>query len=338
MRTAHQKLAEAALVVMLICAPLTSALAQSRILVVDESVGTTSVKSQAFLLFKKLVEEKLGDKFAVTVSANDALYNLNSVVQATQLGAVQITAPGTADFASAFPKVTVLSLPYLLPTPAAVQEAVEDPKIGGVLFAEMRSKGLEPLGIWLNGPRDVGRTGDKPILWPQDMKGVKIRVPPGDAYVDAFKILGANVTTMSFAQVPTALKQGVLDAVEPTPNQWVASHINEIAKQITKTSYIWSTYIVVANKAWWDGLSPDARQVMKDAMGQATKWNWDNVDAENERAFDAMRKAGDHIYDLTPEQMKAWAEAERPLWDSLGDKLVGADVMQRVIAIGAKYR
>ena len=326
-----------ALALAVACAPTHAVMAQSRVLVIDD-VGAGSVKAQSFQLFKKLVEEKLGNKYAVTISEGDALYNQGSLIQAEQLGAVQISAPGTGLFATGFPKLTVLSLPYLLRTPEAIQKAVEDPKIGGILFADMRQKGLEPLGVWLNGPREIGRSGDKPILMPEDMKGVKIRVAPGEVYVEAFKTLGANVTTMSFAQVPTALRQGVLDAVEPTPNAWVASHLYEIAQQITKTSYIWDTYIVIANKPWWDGLSPEARQVMKDAMDQATKWNWDNVNADNERSFDIMRKAGVHIYDLTPEQAAAWAAAERPLWDSIGNRLVGPDVMNRIIAIGEKYR
>ena len=337
MQSVRKTLAGSMLALAVAGAPLHAALAQSRVLVVDD-VGGNSVKSQSFALLKKLVEDKLGDKVAITISANDALYNQSSEIQAEQLGAIQISAPGIGVFTGTFPKLTVLALPYLLTTPAAIKAAVDDPKIGGVLFDDMRKKGLEPLGIWLNGPRDIGRTGDKPILWPDDMKGVKIRVAPGEVYVQAFKPLGANVTTMSFAQVPTALRQGVLDAVEPTPNAWVASHLYEIAKEVTKTSYIWDYYIVIANKPWWDGMTPANRQVFKDALDQATKWNWDNVNAENERAFDVMRNAGVHVHDLTPEQLAAWKAAERPLWDSIGDKLVGADVMKQLIAIGEKNR
>ena len=310
---------------------------QQRVLVVDQ-VGNNSVASRSFALFKKLVEEKLGDKVAITVSANDALYNESTMIPAQQLGAVQISAPGTALFASTFPKVAAMGLPYLLTTPRAIQAASDDPKIGGVIYAEMRAKNLEPLDIWLNGPREVGRTGDKPILLPTDMKGVKIRVPPSDVYVEAFKQLDANVTTMSFASVPTALRQGVLDAVEPTPNAWVSSHLYEIAKQVTRTDYIWDYYILVANKPWWDGMTPETRKVFRDALDQATKWNWENVTAENEKSFDIMRKAGVTIYELTPDQKAAWKAAERPLWDRVGNKLVGADVMKQLIAIGEKYK
>jgi C4-dicarboxylate-binding protein DctP len=313
------------------------AVAQSRVLAVND-VDESSVKGQSFALFKRLVGEKLGTRLNITISNGEALYDQKSLVQAEQLGAVQLAAPGIGIFTGTFPKLTVLALPYLLPSPQAIEDAVADPQIGGVLFDDMRKKGLEPLGIWLNGPRDIGRTGDKPVLTPADMKGLKIRVPPGDVYVDTFRLLGSNVTTMSWGSVPTALQQGVIDAVEPTPNAWVSSHLYEIAKQITRTSYIWDFYIVTANRAWWNGMPAATRSVLTDAMAQTTKWNWDNTGAENDRAFETMRKSGAQIHDLTHDEALQWAAAVRPLWETIGNKTVGPDTMQRLVAIGEKYR
>jgi C4-dicarboxylate-binding protein DctP len=274
----------------------------------------------------------------VTVSNGEALYNQNSLIQAQQLGAVQIAAPGLGLFTGTFPKLTVLGLPYLLPSPEAIRAAVEAPDIGGVLFAEMRAKGLEPLDIWLNGPRDVGRAGAKPILTPEDMQGVKIRVAPGGVYVDTFREVGANVTTMSWGSVPTVLRQGVIDAVEPTPNAWVSSHLYEIAQQITKTEHIWDFYIVTANRAWWNGLPAPTQKVLREAMNETTKWNWENTNAENERSFGVMRNAGAVIYELSPEQKRAWAAAMRPMWNRIGDPLIGQDAMAKLITIGEKFR
>lgn len=337
MKITFKKFVIPALVTVMACAPLHAVFAQPGILIVDD-VGGTSMKAQCFAMVKKLIDAKLDENVNVTISQNDALYGENSELEAEELGAIQITAPGLGTFSGTFPKLTVLALPYLLTTPEAIQAAVNDPKINSALFSDLHEKGLKLLGIWFNGPREVGRTGDKPILMPDDMKGVKIRVPPGPAYVLAFKQLGANVTTMSFAQVPTALRQGVLDAVEPTPNVWVSSHLDEIAQQITETSYVYDFYIVVVNEQWWDSVAPPTRQIIQDAVDQTTKWNLKNVKVQNDNAFATMRKAGDHLYTLTPDQLAAWKAAEHPLWDSIGTKLVGPDVMRRLIAIGVKYQ
>jgi C4-dicarboxylate-binding protein DctP len=300
-------------------------------------IQQNTVKGQTWDLFKKLVEERLPDQ-KIEVSHGEALYDQKTMVQALQLGAVQFISPVVGVYSGTFPKLSVLVLPYLMPSPDAIRAVMDDPQIGGELFNDMRAKGIEPLGVWLNGPRDIGRTGSKPILVPADVKGVKIRVPPGRNYVDAFKLLGANVTTMSWGEVPTALRSGVIDAVEPVPHAWLASHMHETAKQITKTEYIWDFYIVATNKAWWDGLKPEVRDAMKTAMDESTKWNWENTAKENHEALEAMKAGGATIHELTPEQRKAWVDAMKPLWDSLGNELVGAETMKRIMEVTAKYR
>jgi C4-dicarboxylate-binding protein DctP len=319
-----------------VLAPVTGN-AQSKIVAISET-GPTSVKGETWLLFKKLVEERLAGKASVEVSFNDALYDQKNMVQALQLGAIQFISPIVGVYGGTFPKLTALSLPYLLPSPEAIKEAMDDPAVGGALLDDMRKQGIEPIGVWLNGPRDIGTTNAKPILLPTDMKGVTIRVPPGRAYVDTFKLLGANVTTMNWGEVPTALRQGIVDAVEPTPSAWVSSHLYEIAKQITRTGYIWDFYVVATNKNWWDNLDPKTREVLKGALDDATKWNWTNTDKEIKKSLKIMKDSGATIHELTPEQRAAWIAAVQPVWKSVGYSLLDDKVMDRLMEIGKKYR
>jgi C4-dicarboxylate-binding protein DctP len=327
----------ASLVIAASVASTGAAVAQTKATAIND-IQQNTVKGQSWDLFKKLVEERLPGEATIEVSHGEALFDQKTMVQALQLGAVQFISPVVGVYSGTFPKLSVLVLPYLMPSPEAIEEVMKDPELGGVLFDDMRAKGIEPLGVWLNGPRDIGRTGSKPVLVPADVKGLKIRVPPGRNYVDTFKLLGANVTTMSWGEVPTALRQGVIDAVEPVPHAWAASHMYETAKQITRTEYIWDFYIVATNKAWWDGLDPKVRDTMKTAMDEATKWNWENTAEENRKARATMAAGGATIHELTPEQRKAWVDAVKPLWDSLGTELVGKDVMARLMEITDKHR
>jgi tripartite ATP-independent transporter DctP family solute receptor len=319
-----------------ITAPAGAAMAQSKIVAVSDT-GPTSIKGQTWKLFEKLVREKSSGKANVEISFGGALYAQKNLVQALQLGAVQFISPVVGVYSGTFPKLTVLVLPYLLPSPEAIRATMSDPEVGGALLGDMRKKGIEPLAIWLNGPRDIGTTAQKPIILPADVKGVTIRVPPGRNYVDTFKLLGANVTTMNWGEVPTALRQGVIDAVEPVPNAWVSSHLYESAKQITRTGYIWDFYIVAANKAWWDKLDQKTRDVLKSALDEATAWNWKNTNKENAKAYEIMKAAGATIHELTPEQKSAWVKAVQPLWKSIGNDLVGEKTMARLVQIGREH-
>jgi C4-dicarboxylate-binding protein DctP len=322
--------------VALLMLPTGPVLAQSKIVAVSDT-GPTSIKGQTWKLFEKLAREKSGGKANVEISFGAALYAQKDLVQALQLGAVQFISPVVGVYTGTFPKLTALVLPYLLPSPEAIRATMDDPEIGGVLLDDMRKKGIEPLAIWLNGPRDIGTTSQKPIILPSDIKGVTIRVPPGRNYVDTFKLLGANVTTMNWSEVPTALRQGVIDAVEPVPNAWVSSHLYESAKQITRTGYIWDFYIVATNKSWWDKLDAKTRDDLKAALHEATAWNWKNTNEENAKAYETMKAAGVTIHSLTPEQKEAWAKAVQPLWKSLGNELVGEKTMARLVQIGRTH-
>jgi len=308
------------------------AVAQTK-MIVNNDTGSVSLKGQTWEHFKQLVEERLGDEVTVELHHGGALYSQKTMLQAVQLGAIHAIAPVVGVFTGTFPKLAVLTLPFLLTTPTAIEAAMNDEAISAELFDDLREQGVEPVAVWLNGPRNVGRKG-QPVLTPADMKGVKIRVPGGSNYVEAFRAVGANVITMDWGEVPTALQQGVIDAVEPTPNAWLSSRLFEIADHITDTGYIYDFYIVGLNKAWWDGLSPNVREELQTIMDETTKWNWENTDRVNAEAEEKMTAEGATIHKLTDEQRSQWKEAMRPVWDKLGRSLIGDEVMERLIEIG----
>jgi C4-dicarboxylate-binding protein DctP len=302
-------------------------------IVINNDTQQSTLKGQAWELFKREIEAELGARARVELHHSSTLYDQRSQVQALQLGAIQFISPGSGIYAATSPRIAALSLPYLLPTSRALQTVIEDEQLASSLFGELRSKAMEPVAFWLNGPRDVGRRGT-PILRPSDMRGVKIRVPPGPGYVEAFRQLGANVVTIDWAEVPSAMSQGVIDAVEPVANAWLASRLYEIANQITRTGYVLDFYIVATNKAWWDRLPAPTRDVVRRNLQKATDWNWANTERVNEESYQRMASLGATIHTLTPAQLAEWRDAMSPTWARIGNPLVGEAVMQRLARIG----
>jgi len=301
-------------------------------IIINNDTQQQTLKGQTWELFKKEITAEMGNRVNVQLHHSGTLYDQRGQVQALQLGAIQFIAPVTGILGGTAPKLAVLGLPYLLPTPKALDAALKDPQVSNILFGELRSRGIEPASIWLNGPRDVGRRGT-PILRPADMRGVKIRVPPGANYVEAFRQLGANVVAIDWGEVPTALSQGVIDAVEPVPNAWLASKLYEIANQITRIGYILDFYVVATNKPWWDRLGANKGPVQR-ALDKATAWNLENTNRINEEAYKTMQSRGTTVHTLTAAQLKEWRDAMRPVWAKLGNPLVGEQVMAKLAAIG----
>ena len=311
---------------------LVSAQQPLRIIVSNDTQQTT-LKGQSWDMFKRELEAELGSRARVEVHHSGTLYDQRGQVQALQLGAIQFISPVTGVYAATAPKLAVLGLPYLLPTARAVQTVVEDESLSNALFSDLRAKGLEPVAFWLNGPRDVGRRGT-PILKPSDMRGLKIRVPPGPGYIEAFRELGANVVTIDWGEVPTAMAQGVIDAVEPVANAWLSSRLYEIANQITRVGYVLDFYVVSTNKPWWDRLPAASREAIRRVMNKTTEWNWTNTARVNDEAYQRMASLGATIHTLNEAQLGEWKAAMRPTWARVGNPLVGEAVMARLAQIG----
>jgi C4-dicarboxylate-binding protein DctP len=296
------------------------------------------LKGKTFEVLKKEVEKRLVDKVTVELHHSGTLFDQKTQIQGLQLGGADLIAPTQGIYAPLSPNINVLSLPFLLSTPEAVQAAIDEPTIHKAIFSDLEKKNILPLAVWINGPRDFSYKGSKPILVPADLHGIKIRVQPVKVDLETWKTLGANVVGMSWSEVPTALQQGVIEAVEPTPNALVGAGLGEMIDYVTRLDYHYSFYIVSTNKQWWEKLPADVRSGIQDALNAATKWNWENGTKENEAAYDKVRKLGKKIETLTPEQRAKWADAVKPVWKQYGEKQVGADVMKRLTEIADKHR
>lgn len=309
-----------------------AAMAAGKIVMSNDN-NALGVKGQTFEVLKKELMARLPGT-AVELAHGGTLFDQKTQVQGLQLGSVDIIAPTSGIYAKVVPQLNALTLPFLLTTPEEIDKALKDPAVRASFVPKMQAKNIEPIAIWINGPRDLGYKGSKPILLPADMKGVKIRVQSVPADIATMKALGANVVAMSWTEVPTALQQGVIDAVEPTPNALVGAGLHETIDQVTRIEYQYSFYVVGANKKWWDGMPAADKAKVQEALDIATKWNWTNTALENDAAYKKVTALGKKIHTLTPAQLQAWKKVASPVWDEFGTKLVGADVMKRLAAIG----
>jgi len=311
-----------------------SAVAAEKI-VLSNDTSALNLKGLTFELLAKELEARLGDDTPVEVHHSGALLDQKTQIQGLQLGAATFVAPTSGIYSPLAPGLNALTLPFLLTSSEMVDTAWNDPVVREAFVPELRKKNIEPVAIWLSGQRELSYRGSKPILLPEDMSGVKIRVQSVPSDIEAFKAVGANVISMAWGEVASALQQGVIDAVEPTPMSLDSAGMVEVIDQMTRIGYQYAFYIVGANKTWWDGLSDTDRSAVQEALEVANAYNWENAAKENEAAYAKIRDAGKTIHELTPDQLTQWKEKMRPVWDEFGSELVGQDAMNRLIEISS---
>lgn len=309
--------------------------AQTRIILSNDNTAL-GLKGKTFELLKAELEKRLGDKVQVELHHSGTLFNQKTQIQGVQLGSASLIAPGQGVFASLAPNVNVLSIPFLLSTPAAIEAAVRDPKVSATFEPELERKNIKIVAVWMNGPRNISTRSDTPVLVPSDMKGLKIRVQPAPVDIKTMQVLGANVVTIDWTEVSTAMQQGVIEAVEPTPNALISAGLQDMVGETSKVGYRFDFYLVATSKSWWDKLPADVRTAFEESLKVATAWNWENTDKENAAAYAQLEKAGKKVYDLTPEQRAQWVAAVQPVWKEFGENAVGPDVMNRLKEIDTK--
>ena len=323
-------------VVSLIMALSAPAFGATKVIMSNDN-NAKGLKGQTFDLLTKEIKKRLGNKVDVAMHHSGSLFDQKTQVQGLQLGSVHIISPTAGIYSPVAPKVGALLLPFLLSSPEAINEAVRDKVVRTAFMPDLESKNIVPIAVWMNGARSFGHKGRKPALTPDAWKGMKIRVQSAPIFVKTMEAIGANVIGMSWSEVPTALQQGVIDAAEPTPNAWKGSGIYKMVDHIILNEYVYSFYIVGANKQWWEGLPKDIKAGIQGALDTATAWNWEQDKAKNEAAIKTIVADGTPVHRLNASQKKAWQKSVAPVWETMGEDLVGSKVMKRLKEISDKY-
>jgi len=291
-------------------------------------VADDTPKGKGSRKFKELAEKYTGGKAKVEVYPNSQLYKDKEEIEALQLGAVQMLAPSTAKFAPLGAKeFEALDLPFLFADDAAYNKAAKG-ELGQYLMAKLEPKGIKGLAFWDNGFHMV--SANKPLLMPDDVKGLKVRIS-GSKIADLyFRRLGALPQIMAFSEVYQALQTGVVDGCENTPSNYYTQKFHEVQKHITNTQHAHLQYAAIVNSKFWAGLPADLRGQLEKAMNEATDYTNSIAQQENADALKDIKASGKTtIHELNDAQRKAWVTALMPTYKA-AESRVGREVLQLI--------
>src|SRR6267154_223203 len=235
------------------------AAAQAPIVIKFSHVVTADTpKGKGALKFQELAEKYTNGKVKVDVYPNSSLYKDKEELEALQLGAVQILAPSISKFGPLGVKeFDVFDLPFLMSDDARARQMFASPMMGE-LNKKLEAKGVTPLSYWDNGAHVY--TSNKPLIVPDDFKGLKMRIQ-GSKVLDAVaRELGAIPQIIAFGELYQTLQTGVADGEDNVPSNIWTQKLHEVQKYLTVTYHGRLTYALVTNKKFWDGLTADVRE------------------------------------------------------------------------------
>lgn len=191
-------------------------------------------------------------------------------------------------------------------------QMMEDGSIEGIYIPAVGFTGFRAL-----------MTKDQQVLMPEDLQGIKMRVP-GQAPVIAFyEVMGANPQEIPFSEVYLAMRQGVVDGGDNSPTNILAANLGEVGQYFTALNYMAGADPFMVNAEWYEALPSDLQEVFDEVSKEALAY-WDELEAAAtlEAIAEISSQPGVTGVDMAdhPDRLAVWQEAAQPLWDDFVDQ------------------
>ena len=185
------------------------------------------------------------------------------MLKGVQLGSIDLAFVTGAGLPSVLPASDVFHIPFLFSS-AAHAHAVFDGAVGQDFLARIAAKDLVALAWGENGMRHM--TNSKhPIVAPDDLKGLKMRLPQSDVMVIGFKALGAEAAMLPFPQLYEALQNGQFDGEENPIATIQSAKFDKVQKFLTLSGHVYDPAIIVMSPDTHDDLSAADKAVFAGA-------------------------------------------------------------------------
>ncbi len=279
--------------------------------------------------FKELAEERFPGRVRVEVYPSAQLMEDTESIEALAFGEVQMIATSVSLYDRLTQKFQVFDLPFLFPDLAAVERFQASPQ-GRELLTTLVDNGILGLQFWHNGMKQF--SGPRPLLEPDDARGLKFRVMESDILQAEIEAIGGSPQKMAFSEVYQALQTGTVDAQENTWSNIYSSKFYEVQPHMTESNHGYIGYYVAVNAPFWQSLPEDLRAGLETALAEVTEWGNARSEAINQEDRQRIVDSGrSEITVLTPQQLTAWQAAMRPVWDEFRDP-IGADLLNAALA------
>ena len=267
-----------------------SALAQQVKLSLGHGAAPGNPRHEASVKFAEVLKQKSGGRIEVTVSPSAQLGDDAAMVTALRTGALDISANSQGAVSGVVPEYSAFGMPFLFGSLGQAWKLLDGP-LGQELAQKTLDKGMVVLGYWDNGIRHMSNS-KKPILKPEDLKGMKMRTPPDPVTVDIMQSLGAEAQQIKFAELYVALQQGVVDGQENPLMNIHASKLYEVQKFISLTGHKYEMTPFLMSKRSWDRLSEADRKLVREAAAEATALQRKLSQESDDKLIAELKKLG----------------------------------------------
>jgi TRAP-type transport system periplasmic protein len=278
--------------------------------------------------YARRVNEALKGRYEVRVIGSSKLGSDEDMLKGIRSGSLEAFAPSTL-MSTVDQRFGVFEMPYLFKDRAHVKRVFEDAKIKQILLDPLPQKGLRVLGVWENGFRVI-TNNVRPIAKPEDLKGIRLRVPTGAWRVKMFRAYGANPAPLAYGEVFAALQSGVMDGQENPFSQIYGGKFHEVQRFLSLSDHVYSPCYFIVSEKFWKSLPPDVQQVLARAaaeVGDFARSEGARLDKEILEKISPRLKVNEVDKD-------AFVRASAPVYEDFGKDVAGGkELVDRILEL-----
>lgn len=249
-----------------LCLPFSSAQAKT-VIEVAHTQMETHPDHIALLAFKDYIEKHAGETYEVQIFPNKKAGSNEQAIELLRAGSIQFMIISSANLEPYNRKYSVFSIPYLFSTEEEYEKFITDPDVIEDLGSRNEDDGFTPLAAFTAGSRSF--YAKSPIRTPEDLKGKTFRVQNGRTNKDMMDFFNANEMTISFGEVYSALKKGLIDGAENNELALVEQKHGEICKFYSYDHHQMIPDLLVGSTVFLYSIPQDDYEIFRQAALEA---------------------------------------------------------------------
>jgi tripartite ATP-independent transporter DctP family solute receptor len=273
--------------------------------------------------------EEQGLDYRVVVFGSSQLGTDEELMQKLRLGTVDLALPSTV-MSSSVDAFGVFEMPYLVKDREHMKR-IEEEIFWPTLAPMAEEQGYTILAVWENGFRHI-TNNVRPIETPEDLQGIKLRVPSGEWRVKMFQAYDANPTPMAFAEVFTALQTGVIDGQENPFAQIWSAKFQEVQDYLSLTGHVYTPAYVTAGKQRFESLPAEVQQVLEEVAKDTQDFVYETAAALEDDLLAKLEEGGIQVNEADKD---AFIAASQPIYEEFSSEVeVGKELIDKAISLG----
>ena len=278
---------------------------------------------------KENIQNATNGKVYVKLAPGGQLGAGGALVQKVQGGTIQAAQHSLSNFAPFASTVDLINMPYLCGSNQRFTNLVNSDFWKGNVEPKVEENGFKALFYINIDPRVVAvrKGGAGAVLTPGDLDGVKFRVPGSKMLQQYYRLVGANPTPVAWGETPSAIKQGVADALDPSVGALYVFGFKDILSHVTFTQAVPDSQVFSCNLEWFNALPSDVQEGVLWGSDMTRHQNLSKVPSAREFAMSELIKSGVTFHNLSADQLAEWEAAggyQRAEWDEFKVELAGS--------------